>query len=353
MKSFIYFLSVPIFILIINSANAQQGVAINVTGAQADNSAMLDINSTEKGLLIPRMTTTQRTSISSPAQGLLVYDTDYNQFWFYDGSVWVEAIGPQGPAGPAGSDGATGPTGPTGPLVSGSSGQTLRHDGSSWIANSILFNNGTNVGIGTTNPSQKLHIDDNVRFDGSLMPGGSAGSSGQILTSQGSGMPPAWQTPSSLPVYGNNAQSIQLTALATNNDVTGWSSIPGMSITFTPQHSVFYVFASLCARLADNSGNAQFGQALIQVRLLVNGTEEAKAATILTDFDEDMWGGYHILTSGTVAFSGVRVNVVSGQSTTVSLQWRPVVLWADSPWRIEINPSNANVADHCVLTVFD
>ncbi len=41
----------------------------------------------------------------------------------------------------------------------GISGQTLRHNGTSWVANSNLFNNGTNVGIGTTTPSAKLHVE--------------------------------------------------------------------------------------------------------------------------------------------------------------------------------------------------
>ncbi len=37
-------------------------------------------------------------------------------------------------------------------------GQTLRHDGTNWIANGVLFNNGTNVGIGTASPNQKLSV---------------------------------------------------------------------------------------------------------------------------------------------------------------------------------------------------
>ncbi|HPW48069.1 MAG TPA: hypothetical protein PLJ97_01890, partial [Candidatus Saccharibacteria bacterium] len=44
-------------------------------------------------------------------------------------------------------------------LPSGTSGQTLRHNGSVWTAASNLYNNGTNVGIGTTNPLASLHID--------------------------------------------------------------------------------------------------------------------------------------------------------------------------------------------------
>ena len=68
--------------------NAQ--VAVNSDGASPDASAMLDVTSTSKGILIPRMTTTERETISSPATGLLVYDTDENSFWYYNGTSWTE-----------------------------------------------------------------------------------------------------------------------------------------------------------------------------------------------------------------------------------------------------------------------
>ena len=45
-----------------------------------------------------------------------------------------------------------------GGVGAGSSGQTLRHDGTSWVGNSLLYNNGTNVGIGTTSPSRRLTV---------------------------------------------------------------------------------------------------------------------------------------------------------------------------------------------------
>ncbi|MFA5997258.1 MAG: hypothetical protein WC791_02090, partial [Candidatus Paceibacterota bacterium] len=45
-----------------------------------------------------------------------------------------------------------------GSLPAGTDGQTLRHNGTDWIANSGIFNNGTNVGIGTTTPAFKLDI---------------------------------------------------------------------------------------------------------------------------------------------------------------------------------------------------
>ena len=55
-----------------------------------------------------------------------------------------------------------------GGLPPGTAGQTLRHDGTSWVANSLLFNNGTNIGIGTTSPSYRLDVVGNSRIQGDL-----------------------------------------------------------------------------------------------------------------------------------------------------------------------------------------
>lgn len=49
-------------------------------------------------------------------------------------------------------------TGGAGGVGSGTTGQTLRHDGTGWVANSTLYNNGTNVGIGTTSPGSNLTV---------------------------------------------------------------------------------------------------------------------------------------------------------------------------------------------------
>jgi trimeric autotransporter adhesin len=76
-------------ILLISSYLAKAQVAINTTGANPDNSAMLDISSSTRGLLIPRMTTAERTAISSPATGLLVYDNSLSLFYYYNGTAWT------------------------------------------------------------------------------------------------------------------------------------------------------------------------------------------------------------------------------------------------------------------------
>ena len=70
-----------------------QGVSINGTGARADTSAMLDVSSTTKGALIPRMSTTQRNAIVQPAQGLLVWNTTTNCLNQYLGSYWKQSCG--------------------------------------------------------------------------------------------------------------------------------------------------------------------------------------------------------------------------------------------------------------------
>src|SRR5258705_11913950 len=56
-----------------------------------NSSAQLDVSSTTKGMLIPRMTTVQRSNIASPATGLIVFDTDTNSLWWYTGSSWFNS----------------------------------------------------------------------------------------------------------------------------------------------------------------------------------------------------------------------------------------------------------------------
>ena len=77
-------------------AGMAQSVGINADGSAANASAMLDVSSTTKGLLPPRMTGAQRATITSPAQGLMIYCTDcgtYGETQVYDGETWTNMIG--------------------------------------------------------------------------------------------------------------------------------------------------------------------------------------------------------------------------------------------------------------------
>ncbi|MBU0766145.1 MAG: tail fiber domain-containing protein [Bacteroidetes bacterium] len=67
-----------------------QNIAItDDDGYSAHTSAMLDVKSVSKGMLVPRLSTDQRTAIISPAEGLLVFDTDLGIFFFHNGTDWI------------------------------------------------------------------------------------------------------------------------------------------------------------------------------------------------------------------------------------------------------------------------
>ncbi len=121
------------FLLQYELLSAQQSVGIGTTTPNA--SAQLDITSTNKGILIPRMTAAQRSAIASPANGLMVYETTTNSLWVFNGTVWVQ----QG-------SGGVSPW-----AVSG---------------NNIYNTNSSNVGIGTSTPSSKFSVAGNLLVTG-------------------------------------------------------------------------------------------------------------------------------------------------------------------------------------------
>ncbi|MCH8904375.1 MAG: tail fiber domain-containing protein [Bacteroidetes bacterium] len=109
--------------LAINS-HSQSQFGFNTTSVHT--SAVMEMTSTTKGLLIPRMTTAQRDAISSPANGLLVFDTDLDRLYFYD-AAWLQ--------------------------ISGAWRDT---------ANRVVTISDS-VGIGVTTPFDRLHVSGNIR----------------------------------------------------------------------------------------------------------------------------------------------------------------------------------------------
>jgi hypothetical protein len=81
---------------LITEVEAQQNVGIGTLNPNA--SALLEMQATDKGMLIPRMTSAQKLAIASPATGLLIYQTDSLSptnpatFWYYTGTMWVPII---------------------------------------------------------------------------------------------------------------------------------------------------------------------------------------------------------------------------------------------------------------------
>ncbi len=66
-----------------------EGISINSNGNDPDPSAILDVQSDNKGLLIPRLTTEQRNGIASPAAGLYIYNLDDSCFNYFTGETWI------------------------------------------------------------------------------------------------------------------------------------------------------------------------------------------------------------------------------------------------------------------------
>src|ERR1700752_5070433 len=73
--------------LLLTATLRAQNVAINTDGTKANPNAIVDIKSSSKGLLIPRMTTAQRMRIPQTT-GLMVYDVTTKSFWYSTGESW-------------------------------------------------------------------------------------------------------------------------------------------------------------------------------------------------------------------------------------------------------------------------
>ncbi len=145
MKNIIFTFLLALLHLLQLNVLAQIGIGTTTPHA----SSILELSATNKGFLVPRMTQAQRTSIASPATGLLVYQTNGTPgFYYYNGSDWS--------------------------LISTSSGdnlgnhiatQNIRLNGN-WLSGDggsegVYVNNSGNVGIGTNNPIYKLDVRSN------------------------------------------------------------------------------------------------------------------------------------------------------------------------------------------------
>jgi hypothetical protein len=143
-------------------------VAVNTDNSTADPSAMLEVKSNEKGVLIPRMTVGERNNISNPATGLMIYVIDDNRFHFYDGNGWMVIAVPDGDGNSnnelqslskSGTNITLSNGGGTVSIIDGDGSSTNELD-SKWVRNGFgIYNLEDNrIGIGTNVPDSRLHI---------------------------------------------------------------------------------------------------------------------------------------------------------------------------------------------------
>lgn len=83
-----------VFVAIFGATNLfSQSVGIGDNNFTPDASAALEILSNDKGVLIPRLSSSERDAIASPATGLLIYQTDNIEgFYYYNGTIWVAIV---------------------------------------------------------------------------------------------------------------------------------------------------------------------------------------------------------------------------------------------------------------------
>ena len=351
---------------VLNSLLAQN-IGINPTGAAPDNSAGLDVNFTNKGLLIPRVALTSaldNVTIPSPANSLLVYNTGTGGLtpagYYYNAGTpgtpnWVQllpstaalsgsgvatrvafwtgattlgsnanlywdnvnsrlGVGTSTPANRLGVRGGNIGWGNTSEvnLLQNDQGGSIELGGTNSLANPISngkpyidfhfgtgsaqdFNtriinaannrldfvtnsggtimsvNGSNVGIGTTSPSQKLDVSGNVQFSGALMPGGNAGTSGQVLRSQGPGIAPVWFPMAASIVYQNAFNSTGSVCI----NSTSWTTHPGCSVPIPLQAGDVVWAWGYGSAMADNNcdGSSDLVSCFYNVRIAVNGAD--------------------------------------------------------------------------------
>lgn len=138
---FVLLFAIPLFSI------AQVGIGTT----SPNSSSMLDVTATDKGVLIPRMTAAQKTAITTPATGLLIFQTDgISGFYYYNGTIW-KLLGGSGWSltGDAGTTAGTNFIGTT--------------DGQDFViktnnTEAARVNTSGFVGIGTNNPNTKLHV---------------------------------------------------------------------------------------------------------------------------------------------------------------------------------------------------
>jgi len=359
---------------------------VGVGTTTPDASAVLDVTSTSKGVLVPRLTTAQRTAIATPAQGLLVYDTDLGCFYYYNTttSAWVSLCqagpagptGPQGTAGVAGTNGVTGPTGASGadgaPGAAGPAGAAgapgapgapgpAGANGAQGAAGAP----GANGATGATGPT-------GPGGTGSLGPTGPTGATGLAGTTGPSGAngvtgptgSPSANSYNTAFTYNagtgvlsitdgggtltTNITPMRASACGTTNITTTsstYAAMAGTTVTFTPNKSTVYIQATgagyciVTKRIPNYVG--------LRIYNVTAGNVVTGGASLGMSMYDDALGDQYTTTSWNVSLA-TPLTVTPNVPVTLRLDWQ--VTWADgTTGAAYCNPTSDPESQRCII----
>jgi hypothetical protein len=317
------------------NANAQS-VAINTDGSTADPSAILDLKSTNQGVLVPRLTQSQRATISTPATGLMVFQTDATAgFYFYNGTAWtsLSAAGATGPQGPQGIQGEVGSQGPQGiPGTNGVAGATgaqgpIGLTGATGATGPQGIQ-GLTGATGATGPQGPIGLTGATGANGQGVPTG--GTTGQVLSKiNATDFNTQWISPTgggaTVDLLATNTTSTAVFALAQgtntgdivtyNNVVT--TPILGSYNTSTNTYTVGVTGLYMIQAVTRSNDAATAGQTVGQFLFVdVNGVGLSSPNTIITDYPTPFGANMPAGARGR-GFTSVTLPLTAGQTVRV------------------------------------
>lgn len=220
MKALLFFISV----VIVSQVLTAQSVGIGTTTPHTK--AALEISSTTKGLLIPSMTSGQRNAITSPPNGLMVYDTDVNQLYHHDGTAWRKML---------------------------NSTYWNQSSTRNWVYTST-----DSVGIGTSIPAERLDVNGNIRSRNNIIAENNIAATGSITGS-------LLSSTGNLVAVGTSLLNGDVT---TNSDLIINNTTATLQLRSSNVNKGFFQLSGDNVRMGTNSGNTT-GNLIIRM----NGTD--------------------------------------------------------------------------------
>ena len=222
-----------LYAIFITFATKAQSVGINTDGSNANASAMLDVSSTSKGFLPPRMTDAERTAIASPSAGLMVWCTNCGtsgEMQYFNGTVWIASVLVPGSFAK--------PDAPTSPIATAGNAQAsvaftapIYNGGSAITGYTVTSSPGSFTASGASSPINVTGLSNGIAYTFTVVATNSVGNS-VASTASAAVVPKTVPGAPTSPVatLGNAQASVAFTPPTSN----GGSAITGYTVTSTP-----------------------------------------------------------------------------------------------------------------------